>query len=196
MLKLFGYENKAYYPNWTEPPLVVDNKVNSVTGSEPVTVDEAKEWALIDTDADDTVIGYMITSVRQSLETYLSADIVAKTRTLYMEKVNHKVELPFSPIDTITIITYTTDDTTLATTEYSVLGLNNKTIDFDSYPYEHVKINYTTLGISDQAVKDSVKATFEYLYNSRGLVSMDNFKGFQIPETAKYLIAGYRNQFI
>lgn len=196
MLKLFGYENKGYYPNWAEPPLVIDNVINSVTGTEPVTVEEAKNWALIDTSADDTVIETMLKSVRQSLETYLSADIVEKTRTHYIEKVNHKIELPFAPIEEITSITHSTDNTALTSSDYTELGLDNKTIDFKTYPYEHVKINYSTKGISSQSVKDAIKATFEYLYNSRGLVSMDNFKGFEIPETAKYLIAGHKSQFV
>lgn len=196
MLKHFGYENKAYYTGWEEPPKVYDIKVNSVTGSEPVTVSEAKDWALIDTSADDTIIGYMITSVREALETYLGADIVAKTRTYYDERVIHQFEVPFTPLDSISSITYTTDDTEIPSTGYTLKGLENVFIDFDTYPKEHVKVNYTTLGISDQRIKDAIKMTFEYIYNSRGLVSMDNFKGFDIPQSAKVLVAGRRKQFI
>jgi hypothetical protein len=196
MLKTF-YENKAYGNKWEQPPIIIDSQIVSVTGSEVVTVSEAKAWALIDTSADDTIIGYMITSVRQSLENYISRDIVAKSRKYYIEQAIQPIALPFAPIDAISAVTHTQDNTALTITDdYYVRGLQNKVIDFNSYPKSFVTISYTTLGITDQAVKDSVKATFEYLYNSRGLVSMDSFIGFEIPSTAKHLINGYKKSFL
>lgn len=196
MLKTF-YENKAYGNKWEQPPIIIDSQIVSVTGSEVVTVSEAKDWALIDTAADDSVILTMIVAVRQSLENYISRDIVAKSRKYYIEQAIQPIALPFAPINAISAVTYTQDNTALVVNEdYYVRGLENKVIDFISYPKSYVTVSYTTLGITDQAVKDSVKATFEYLYNSRGLVSMDNFKGFDIPQTAKYLINGYKKTFL
>ena len=196
MLKTF-YENKSFGHKWEQPPIIIDSQIVSVTGTEVVTVDEAKAWALIDTSVDDTVIGLMITSVRQSLENYISRDIVAKSRKFYIEQAIRPIALPYAPIDAISAVTYTQDNTALVLNEdYYIRGLENKVVDFVTYNKDYVTISYTTIGITDQAVKDSVKATFEYLYNSRGLVSMDGFKGFEIPLTAKYLINGYKKAFL
>lgn len=192
MLKTF-YETKTYGNKWEQSPIQVDCQVVSVTGTEPVTVADAKEWGLIDTSADDTVIGYMIKSVREALENYISRDIIAKERKYYIEQAVQPIALPFSPIALISSVTYTRDATALVlNTDYYVDGLQNKVIDFSSYPKNYVTITYTTSGITDQSVKDSVKACFEYLYNSRGLVMMDNFKGFEIPQTSKYLINNWK----
>jgi len=194
MLKTF-YENKTYhFSAWEQPPIVIDSQIVSVTGSEIVSTSEAKAWALIDTSADDALIALMIKSVRESLENYISRDIVAKTRKMYVEQVIRPLALYYAPIDEITSITYGSENT--VTTDYEVRGLLNKVIDFNFYPVPYVTVSYSTLGISDQSVKDAIKATFEYLYNSRGLVSMDNFNGFEIPQTAKYLINSHKLAFV
>ena len=197
MLKVFYQtkENKSFYE---QKNIQYDMLINSVTGSEPVTTSEAKDWGLIDTSAEDTLIGTMITSVREALETYISRDIVARNRTYYIEHVDcSTIDLPFAPIDAVSSVTYGDDDDALTVNnDYYVRGVSDKRIELVSYPKEYVKVTYTTLGLSDQSVKDAIKATFEYLYDSRGLVSQDNFKGFSIPETAKKLIVGHRTMFI
>lgn len=197
MLKVFytTKEDKSYYQN---KDILFDMIINSVTGSEPVSVTEAKEWGLIDTSAEDTLIGTMITSVRQALETHISRDIVARDRTLYIEYVGcETIDLPFAPVDAVASVTYGNDDTALAVnSDYYVRGVSDKRIELVSYPKQYVKVNYTTLGMTNQNIKDAIKATFEYLYDSRGLVSLDDFKGFSIPETARALVVGHKTMFI
>ena len=72
-------------------------KINSTTGSEILTTSEAKDFIRVDTSADDTIIGQMITQARIWCENYISRDIVAKNRTLYLASVNERFVLPFSP---------------------------------------------------------------------------------------------------
>lgn len=172
--------------------------VNSVTGSEPVTVSEAKSWGLIDTDADDTIIGFMITSVREQLESWLNRDIVAKERQYFIEYLGKpELSLPFAPINAVSSVTAGDDDTAqVLDSDYYIRGLQDKYLQFTSYPKSYVKVTYTTLSITDQRIKDAIKSTVEYIYDSRGLVSMDNFKGFTIPETAKSLLIGKRRLFV
>ena len=196
MLRVF-YQTKGN-PDYSQRNIQYDMVVENVTGTDPVTVEEAKTWGLIDTSAEDTLIGEMITTVRQTLETYISRDIVSRDREYYIEYVDGAtIELPFAPIDSVTSITHGNDDTALTVnSDYYVRGVSDKRIELTSYPKYYVKIKYVTLGLSDQSVKDAIRATFEYLYDSRGLVSQDNFKGFAIPETAKKILVGYKTMFI
>ena len=53
-------------------------KINTTTGSEILTISEAKSFIRVDTSADDTIIGQMITQARIWCENYISRDIVAK----------------------------------------------------------------------------------------------------------------------
>lgn len=196
MLKVF-YETKedsTYYQNKE----IQYDITESATGSEPVSVSEAKAWGLIDTDADDTIIGFMITSVRQALEQMISRDIIAKDRTYYIEYYDQaNIVLPFAPINAVTSVTYGQDDTALTVnSDYYVRGVKDKVVELVVYPKEYIKVNYSTVGLISQNVKDAIKATFEYLYDSRGLVSLDNFKGFEIPQTAKMLIQDQKKMFI
>lgn len=197
MLKVFyeTKENSSYYEN---KDIQYDMSVNEVTGSEPVTTSDAKEWGLIDTSVDDTLIGTMITAVREALETYLSRDIVSKNRTYYIEYVNcATIDLPFAPINDIISFTYGNDNTALTlNSDYYLRGVSDKRIELVAYPKEYLTINYTTLGMTDQSVKDAIKSTFEYLYDSRGLVTQDKFAGFYIPDTAKHLVQGKKTMFI
>lgn len=196
MLRVF-YQTKGN-PDYSQRNIQYDMVVENVTGTDPVTVEEAKTWGLIDTSAEDTLIGEMITTVRQTLETYISRDIVSRDREYYIEYVDGStIEIPFAPIDSVTSITHGNDDTALTVnSDYYVRGVSDKRIELTSYPKYYVKIKYVTLGLSDQSIKDAIRATFEYLYDSRGLVSQDNFKGFAIPETAKKILVGYKTMFI
>ena len=55
-------------------------KINSTTGSELLTTQNVKDYVRIDTTADDTLIGEMISQSRIWCENYISRDIVAKNR--------------------------------------------------------------------------------------------------------------------
>lgn len=196
MLKVF-YQTKDIQ-QYSQKNIQYDMIINSVIGADPVSVGAAKDWALIDTDAEDSLISTMITTVRESLETYISRDIVARDRTYYIEYVDGStIEIPFAPVDSVSSVTHGNDDTALTlNSDYYVRGVSDKRIELVAYPKDYVKVNYTTLGLSDQSIKDAIRATFEYLYDSRGLVSQDNFKGFTIPETAKEILTGYKTMFI
>ncbi len=126
-------------------------KINSVTGSEIVTVDEFKSFARISNTTDDTLIGSIIVQARIWCENYISRDIVAKNRTYYIPETNGIFDLPFGPIASISSITI--DGT--AYTDYTIEGLDNETIDLDG-PAEKVKITYVTSGLEDNLLEQSI----------------------------------------
>lgn len=176
---------------------IYEDQIVSVTGSEPVSTTEVKEWALIDTSAEDALIGLMITTVRIKCESYLSRDIVAKDRKYLVERSEDgKIEIPWSPINAVSTVTYGTDNTAATlNSDYYLRGLEAKRVDFVSYPKDWVTITYSTLGLTDQNIKDAIKATFEALYNSRGIISLDELQMFDLPEYAKQLLLPSKKMF-
>src|SRR5210317_44880 len=125
-------------------------KVNSVTGSEIVTVSDVKDYARIDTDVDDTLIGNMITEARIWCENFISRDIVAKNRTYYLPTTNGLFDLPFAPIASVVSVLING-----AAAQYTEYGLDDLSIELDGGPADNVKVTYTTTGLNDGLVKQA-----------------------------------------
>lgn len=165
-------------------------KVNSVTGSELVSVAEAKLFTRIDTSADDTLIDDMITQARVFIENYISRDIVAKNRTYYVDQTNGLFDLPFAPIASVSSVTVEGEAAT-----YDILGLDDYSIELHGGPSKHVKVTYVTAGINDSAIKQAILQLVSTLYDNRadyvtGTIVSD------VPTTVKSLLAGYKTMFI
>ena len=168
-------------------------KINSILGSEIITVADCKNFIRIDTNADDTLLGMMITAARTNAENYLSRDIVSKTRTYYLERSPNDlfIEVPFGPISSIQSVTGTIDDIAI---EYSVYGLDDKIIELTDI-YVNVKINYTTLGMSDGLLKQALLMMVSTYYDNRtnfvtGTIVQD------IPTGSQQILNGYKAMFI
>ena len=63
-------------------------RVNSLIGTELITIDDVKLYAKIDTSVDDSLITNMISQARIWCENYISRDIISKNRTYYMDETN------------------------------------------------------------------------------------------------------------
>ena len=85
-------------------------KINSTTGSELITNTDVKLFARIDTTADDDLLDEMITTARQNAENFINSDIVAKNRTYYAAELHQRIELPFSPVASISSVTVFASD--------------------------------------------------------------------------------------
>lgn len=69
---------------------------------EPITVDEVKDFAGIDYTAHDTLIGTMITGVRQAAEGWLGRSLVTQTVEAYLDYISFdKIVLPRPPMITL-----------------------------------------------------------------------------------------------
>ena len=165
-------------------------KINSVTGSELVTVAEAKLFTRIDTSADDTLIDDMITQARVFIENYISRDVVAKNRTYYVDQTNGLFDLPFAPIASVSSVTVEGEAAT-----YDILGLDDYSIELHGGPSKHVRVTYVTAGINDSAIKQAILQLVSTLYDNRadyvtGTIVSD------VPSNVKSLLAGYKTMFI
>lgn len=75
----------------------------TVTGSEPITLDEAKSWMRVDDTNDDTLITALITQTRELVEEYLNTSIVQTTLVLDAT-ARKELLLPYGPVVTITTV--------------------------------------------------------------------------------------------
>ena len=98
----------------------------TVTGTEPITLDEMKAWMKVDGDADDTLITELIIQGRSLTEFWLNISIVLQT--IVIEATPRSIlQLPYQPVVSITSVTdrdavdlsYTFDGFSLAFTSLS-----------------------------------------------------------------------------
>jgi len=137
-------------------------KINSTTGSEIVSTADVKLFARIDTTADDDIIYRMITQARIWCENYISRDIVAKNRTYYLDESNGLFDLPFGPVSSISSIT--SDGTAI---DYSVLGLDNESIELDGGYADKIKVTYVTSGMDDSLLQQAILQLTSTYYENR-----------------------------
>jgi len=165
-------------------------KIDSTDGSEIVTLTEAKEYARIDTSADDDLITSMIVSARQALETYLSRDIVAKTRSYWFpSSIDGCINLPFPPIASITSVI-----SNAIALPYTAYGFDDKYIQLSSYPAKNIEIVFVTSGMTNDDLKTAIKMLVSTYYDNRedfvsGTVSL-------LPIDARQRVSGLKYMFI
>jgi len=169
-------------------------KINSTTGSEIVTTADVKLYARIDTSADDALIVRMITQARIWCENYVSRDIVAKNRTYYMDSTNGVFDIPFAPVSSISSVTI--DGT--ASTDYTMLGLDNETMELDAGASSNVKVTYVTTGLDDSLLIQAILQLTATYYDNRSDVfeGSSKFGQVEIPTSVKNILSSYRSMFI
>ena len=165
-------------------------KINSTTGSEIITAADVKLFSRIDTSADDALIADMITEARIYAENIICSDIVAKNRTLYVSEILERIELPFSPIASVSSITV--DGTSATHTAY---GIDNQFIELKALPAKEVKITYITSGQSDGLLKQALLQMVSTMYDNRADFKTGTIVT-EIPTQARQILSGYKRTFI
>tara|TARA_R100000734_G_C3273539_1_gene68885 strand:- start:18 stop:533 length:516 start_codon:yes stop_codon:yes gene_type:complete len=167
-------------------------KIHSTTGSEIVSTSDFKSYAKINYSDDDSLIDLIITQSRIWCENYISRDIVAKDRTYYVPKTDTGVfDIPFGPIASITSVHIDG----VANTDYTMLGLNNESIDLDG-PADKVKIRYTTSGLDDSLLKQAIKQLATTYYDNRNDFVDGKLSSNLIPTNTRDILTSYKNMFI
>lgn len=67
----------------------------TITGAEPLTTSEVKSYLKIDFTTDDTLIGTLITGVREQIEKFTGLALIAKTIELFDEEIPEEIKLPY-----------------------------------------------------------------------------------------------------
>jgi hypothetical protein len=165
-------------------------KINSTTGNEIVSIADVKDYARIDTEADNNIISQMIVQARIWCENFISKDIVSKNRTYYLPETNGTFDLPFAPVSEIQSITIGGT----STTDYEILGVDNETIELDGGSAENVKITYITLGMNDALLKQAMLQLIATYYDNRAEFVKGSIS--EIPTNVKNILSGYKSMWV
>jgi len=142
----------------------------TVTGSEPLSASEVKSYLKIDFTTDDTLIGTLITGVRQQIEIFTGLALVEKTIEYFDEEIDDEIVLPFPVHSAISEVklngVISTDYVKTGLTQF-IIKPNDTTLLSDADDYG-VKITYTTTGTCPQAIKNEMLKLLDEKYRNRG----------------------------
>lgn len=141
---------------------------SSESGTEPITLAEAKAWIKVDTaiTADDVLVTELIKSARQQVEGFLGISLIARTVTGVLNNSAGNIELPYGPLVSFTSLT-DEDGTTIAADDYELRGIGFKNLKKPCYDYMTAvyTTGYTTV---PENFKTAVKEQVAWLYDNRG----------------------------
>ena len=109
-----------------------------------VTLQAAKDYLRVDYSEDDTLIQSLIDTARIRLEQYASVAMTARTLKV-VAYVDEFIELPYAPINTISLVEYWDGEDWVAMTvgDYRVLGDTYKKVYFTSPIMSDFRFTYT-----------------------------------------------------
>ena len=171
---------------------MISVQIDSIVGSEIVTLTEAKNYTRVDVSTDDDIITSMIKSAREKCEAIINRDIVSKTRSVFMSNLNSSGEyiLPYAPITSIQSVETQASDGTLTTISYESYGLDDKYIELSASSNKNIKIAYTTTGMTNDDLKLAIKQLVATYYDNRS----DFETGIsinEIPSNVKSILSPY-----
>ena len=132
----------------------------TITGSEPVTLAEAKSYNRVLFSVDDSTIELLITQARETLEQATNLSLVEQTIELTLDTYNDKFRLPYGPIVSVTTVTVNTDN---VTDDYIS---DNGLIKFNGTGT--LKAEYEAGGVEFQGLKIAMLEMIAFLYTNRG----------------------------
>jgi uncharacterized phiE125 gp8 family phage protein len=156
-----------YNPQRVSFNAVLDLIFDDGTVIEPVLLADIKAYAKIDTGtADDTILGYLITTARQQCEDFTGISIVPRTITAIINNSCGGIFLPYCPFKSLTSIS-DCDGNAISTDDYKISGTTFPQL---VYPKEDritlvYQTGYETL---PQEIKTAILQQTFYLYENRG----------------------------
>ena len=167
-------------------------KIVSTTGTEIVSVADAKAYMRVDTSDDDTLIGTMIEQARIWCENYIGKDIVAKSRQYYLEEVNNRFSIPFSPLDSISSVTVEG-----SSADYDTYGLYDEIIELDQLPAQDIKVSYLTLGMDNGLLQQAILQLVSTYYDNRAdFIVLQGVSFVKVPTEVTQILNSFKNMFI
>lgn len=139
-------------------------KLITAPAAEPVSTSEAKAHLRVDTTADDTYIGTLITVARQNVESHLRRALISQTWEVVLDAFPAGViRLPKPPLASVTSIKYTDDEGVEAT--YSSA---NYVVDTDTEPGRVVLKSGETWPAVTLAAANGVRVRYVAGYGAAG----------------------------
>jgi hypothetical protein len=107
-----------------------------------------------------------------------------------MDETNGTFDLPFGPVTSISSVT--SDGTAVS---YSVLGLDNETIELDGGYADKVKVTYITSGLSDSLLQSAImQLTSTYYDNRSDFIIGKNID--EVPTNVRDILNSYKAMFL
>ena len=94
----------------------------TITGSEPISLEQAKEYLQIDFATDDTLITRLISAARGAVESYCGVSIIDSTVRVEFKDLKDQIKLPYGPVKEVTSLEVNDVDYTDDITEYYQTG--------------------------------------------------------------------------
>lgn len=139
-------------------------KLITAPAAEPVSTSEAKSHLRVDTTADDTYIGTLITVARQNVESHLRRSLINQTWEVVLDAFPAGViRLPKPPLASVTSIKYTDDEGNEST--YSSA---NYVVDSDTEPGRVVLKSGQTWPAVTLAAANGVRVRYVAGYGAAG----------------------------
>lgn len=139
-------------------------KLITAPAAEPVSASEAKSHLRVDTTADDTYIGTLITVARQNVESHLRRSLINQTWEVVLDAFPAGViRLPKPPLASVTSIKYTDDEGNEST--YSSA---NYVVDTDTEPGRVVLKSGQTWPAVTLAAANGVRVRYVAGYGAAG----------------------------
>lgn len=148
---------------------------------ELVTVEEAKEWSVIETDLDDSIVEALIVSAREIVEAFISKDMISKNRIQFEECPEYDGEKYMVILDYASVdgtVNIDADGTTLVEgTDFDFVGLGNRYIKLYSNQV-NMTITYESKPIVSASeitlAKAATKVLVEQIYDNRANLEGDS----------------------
>lgn len=152
----------------------------AVVTTEPVSLNELKEWAKVDNSADDGILTALIIAAREMCEKYTGVNFVARTVTAHLNNINGGGYLPYGPVGAITGL-YDSDNNSI---DYETGGTSFKSVMSPKTTFKAIYTGgYTTL---PENLKTAIKCQALFLYENRGE------SDFKISPVAKAILDPYK----
>ncbi len=144
--------------------------------TEPITVQQFKDYAKIDTGSiDDAIISEMITAAREQCEDYAGVSIIARSVTALLNNSCGGIYLPYCPFISLTSITDSNGDA-IVTDNYKLSNKYNSSLYFPQLvsPADScVTLVYTAgYGIAPAKFILAIKQQTFFLYENRGELAL------------------------
>lgn len=139
--------------------------------TEPVSVQQAKEYIRVVGNVDDVQITLMIKQAREAVEAATGLSLVPKTIIVWFNNIDGNFELPFGPLFPETFALYAEDGTQI--TNYKLIGEKHPKLMFPNRAI--LKAAYTAgyegLNVVPDDLKIAILDQVSYDYENRGLDS-------------------------
>ncbi len=160
-------------------------EVTTEPSTEPITVTELKLWARIDGTDEDTLIEGIIKSARRLTEQWIHRSLISQTISLIMDKwLVKEIELPFSPVISITAVKTLDESGTITTYDSDNYYLINDSVparliikidsdipendDRDSGGFKIIYVaGYGAAAAVPQTIKEALKMWTTDIYENR-----------------------------